>query len=159
MAGTRKYLARPNMAKKLDAIYDIWQEHSINGHFIRHIDGKRQHNSIYNLALIHPYDAFANIDDSSCDDWVVDWDTHLTSTQIEFVRQHIRYFVNRYDNPEFWSSLKGKAQITKPDNESEDVPVHETDKYKEFIAQTWNQICEHSPEMRNADNEYLFADL
>jgi hypothetical protein len=51
MAGTR-------IAKKLEKIYDIWDEHSIGGCFIRHIDGHRQNNSIHNLALIHPYDAF-----------------------------------------------------------------------------------------------------
>ena len=140
-------------AKKLEKIYDIWQENSIHGNFLRHIDGRRQHNSIYNLALIHPYDAFTHLD------WVVNWDSHLTPAQVKFVREHIGFFVNRYNQERFETSLKGNAKICNPNMQSEIVPVEEADKYKEFIAKTWNEICEHSPEMRNAPNEHRYVDL
>ena len=126
------------------------EKHSIGGCFLRHIDGQRQNNHLCNLALIHPYDAFTHLE------WVVDWDSHLTPAQTKFVRNNIGFFVRRYNQVTFDCPLKGKAHISNPDNQSELVSVEEADKYKEFIAESWNSTCEERPEMKNAPNAYLW---
>ena len=62
---------------------------------------------------------------------------------------------NEDSNPYSHSELKGKAYITNPQMEKEYVPVEEADKYKDFIAKKWDEMCERNPEMRNTPNEYL----
>ena len=140
--------------KKLKHIYQIWKEESVfGGHWIRHIDGNRAHNSIWNLALIHPHDAFAN------PDWVVDWDHPLTQAQIKIVRNNMSYLAERYDHPGFNTGIKGHAKITNPSMQPETVPVQQADKYKAHIASVWESICEKDPTMKNEPNEYRSVEL
>jgi len=72
------------ITKEFVKIMTIWSKNSIhsNGLFIRHIDGDRTNNAVYNLALIHAADVFSHVND-----WVVDWDCDLTPKQIKFVKE------------------------------------------------------------------------
>ena len=81
---------RTGLKRKFTEIFSIWQNETavFGGNFIRHIDGKRQHNSIYNLAMIHPHDAFKH------PDWVVDWKSGLSQAQIDFVREHMAFLAD-----------------------------------------------------------------
>jgi len=113
--------------KELWKIMGIWQkQHGGHGFFIRHIDGNRANNAVYNLAFLHPCDVFAHINDG----WVVDWECDLTRKQIKFVQEHAEFlnsFLNENDDGK--SPLKGKAHIMNPHMEQEFVPVEEADKY------------------------------
>ena len=122
--------------KQFVKIMKIWSKNPIHstGVFIRHIDGDRTNNAVYNLAFIHAADVFSHVND-----WVVDWGCDLTPKQIKFVKEHVEFlhdYLNRTDdeNPYSNRSLKGKALITNPQMETEVVPLAETDKYKDFIA-------------------------
>ena len=115
--------------------------------------GNRAHDSIYNLALVHPRDAFAN------PDWVVDWEHPLTPAQIQIVRENMGFLVRRYNKPKFKTEIKGFAKITNPNMEGETVPVGQADKYKEFIASVWENICENDPSMKDVPNEYQTVEL
>ena len=64
--------------EELWKIMDIWaKQHNGHGFFIRHIDGNRANNAIYNIAYLHASDVFAHINDG----WVVDWECDLTPKQ------------------------------------------------------------------------------
>ena len=130
-----------SMDNTLDApnILAVWQEQTklTGGNFTRHIDGNRQHNSIFNLTAIHPHDAFKH------PEWVVDWECGLTNKQIQFVRDNMSVLADFYDKERFNSPFKGKAHICKPNMELDIVPVEQADKYKEHIDKVWQKVCAH----------------
>ena len=121
-------------------ILAVWQEQTklTGGNFTRHIDGNRQHNSIFNLTAIHPHDAFKH------PEWVVDWERGLTNKQIQFVRDNMSVLADFYDKERYNSPFKGKAHICKPNMELDIVPVEQADKYKEHIDKVWKKVCAHN---------------
>ena len=123
------------ITKQFYKIMDIWaKQHNGHGFFIRHIDGNRANNAIYNIAYLHASDVFAHINDG----WVVDWECDLTPKQIELVKEHADFlnsFLNEANADFGKSPLKGKASIMNPHMERELVPIEEADKYKDFWAQ------------------------
>ena len=127
------------LGAKTPNILAVWQEQTklTGGNFIRHIDGNRQHNSIFNLTAIHPHDAFKH------PEWVVDWECGLTNKQIQFVRDNMSVLADFYDKERFNSPFKGKAHICKPNMELDIVPVEQADKYKEHIDKVWQKVCAH----------------
>ena len=60
------------------------------GLFIRHLNGVLSDNDIWNLAEVHPYDAFKH------PDWVVDWKIPLNSREVDFVLANLDTFAEIY---------------------------------------------------------------
>ena len=75
------------------------------------------------------------------------------------LRENMSFLVRRYNKPKFKTELKGFAMITNPNMESETVPVEQADKYKEYIASVWENICENDPSMKDVPNEYRTVEL
>ena len=69
------------------------------------------------------------------------------------------FLMRRYNKPKFKTEIKGFAKITNPTMEGETVPVGQADKYKEFIAGVWENICENDPSMKDVPNEYQTVEL
>ena len=97
------------ITKQFYKIMGIWQkQHGGHGFFIRHIDGNRANNAIYNLAYLHASDVFAHINDG----WVVDWECDLTPRQIEFVKEHADLYHHRSRTARIQPGRASKARRT-----------------------------------------------
>jgi len=68
-----------------DSIIDVWIKENI--YFLHHVDGNVGNNSILNLKRVDLAIALHHIDD-----WKVDWHSHLTSHQLDFVLENSKYF-------------------------------------------------------------------
>ena len=140
--GYRKFMnimeKRNALKSKFDEIFDIWHEQTklTGGNFIRHIDGNCLNNSLFNMTMIHPHDAFKH------PEWKVDWECGLTQAQISFVREHMDALAERYNQKKYDCNLKGHAFVCNPNKELEILPVEEADKYKEHIGRVWREMCE-----------------